>query len=122
MALQAPHVNTGTMTPFLGMLATELDEGDRAIIVMDRAGWHASKTLEVPACITVLLLTPYSPELNPIARLFGYLRGHCLSNRAYDVYQHPLDASAQAWHDLAPALLRSVCACEYLAITAEEGR
>jgi transposase len=81
-----------------------------------------SNALEVPERITMLLLPPYSPELNPIERLFGYLRSHSLSNRAYDDYQHLLDASAEAWRDLTPALLRSVCACDYLAITPEEGR
>jgi len=122
VALQAPHVNTGTMNAFLGMLADELDEGDHAIVVMDQAGWHVSRTLEVPACITILLLPPYSPELNPIERLFGYLRSHYLSNRAYENYQHLLDASTEAWRDLTPALLRSVCACNHLEVTHEEGR
>ena len=122
VALQAPHVKAGTMNAFLGMLAKELDEGDHAIVVMDQAGWHVSRTLEVPACITILLLPPYSPELNPIERLFGYLRSHYLSNRAYENYRHLLDASTEAWRDLTPALLRSVCACNYLEVTHEEGR
>jgi transposase len=76
----------------------------------------------VPACIRILLLPPYSPELNPIERLFGYLRSHYLSNRAYDDYQHLLDAGAEAWRDLTPALLRSVCACDYLDVKPEKGR
>jgi transposase len=122
VALQAPHVNTETMSAFLGMLAEELDEGDHAIVVMDQAGWHVSRSLEVPACIRILLLPPYSPELNPIERLFGYLRSHYLSNRAYDDYQHLLDAGAEAYRDLTPALLRSVCACDYLDVKPEKGR
>ena len=44
VALQAPHVNTGTMSAFPGMLAEELDEGDHAIVVMDQAGWHVIRT------------------------------------------------------------------------------
>jgi transposase len=81
-----------------------------------------SRSLEVPACITILLLPPYSPKLTPIERLFGCLRSRYLSNRAYDDYQHPLDDGAEAWRDLTPALLRSVRACDYLDITPEEGR
>ncbi len=76
MALQAPHVNMGTMGAFPRMLAKELEEDGHAIVVMGQAGWHVSKALKVPACITILLLPPYSPELNPIERLFGYLRSH----------------------------------------------
>jgi transposase len=80
------------------------------------------RLLEMPACITNLLPPPYSPELNQIERLFGYLRSHYLSDRAYDDYQHRLDAGAEAWRDVTPALFRSVCACDYLDITPEEGR
>jgi transposase len=68
----------------------------------------------VPANITILYLPPYSPELNPVERLWGYLRSHYLSNRAYDGYGHLLNASVKAWQDLTPETLRSVCACGYI--------
>lgn len=70
--------------------------------------------------ITILYLPPYSPELNPVERLWAYLRSHYLHNRAFDEYQHLLDAGAQAWQRLTPDLLRSVCACPY--VTPELGR
>jgi transposase len=114
VALQAPHVNTGTMSVFLKMLSEDLGPTDHAVLVMDQAGWHISRRLEVPDNITILLLPPYSPELNPVERLWAYLRSHFLANRAYDDYAHLLDAGAQAWQQLTPELLRSICACEYL--------
>lgn len=114
VALQAPQVNTGTMNVFLRMLSEHLGPHDHAVLIMDQAGWHKSKKLDLPDNITVLFLPPYSPELNPVERLWGYLRSHYLSNRAYDGYQHLLDAGAQAWQNLTPDLLRSVCACPYL--------
>jgi hypothetical protein len=88
LARREPHVNTGTMRAFLGMLAEALDERDRAIVVADQGGWHGSRSLGVPACVTILPLLPYSPELNPIGRLFGYLRSHDLSDRAYGDCRH----------------------------------
>jgi transposase len=111
VALQAPQVNTGTMNVFLRMLGEHLGSHDHAVLIMDQAGWHKSKKLDLPDTITVLFLPPYSPELNPVERLWGYLRSHYLSNRAYDGYQHLLDAGAEAWQHLTPELLRSVCAC-----------
>lgn len=114
VALQAPLVNTGTMSVFLGMLSGELGPRDHAVVIMDQAGWHKARALKVPENITILYLPPYSPELNPVERLWAYLRSHYLSNRAYADYQHLLDAGAQAWQQLTPALLRSVCACDYL--------
>lgn len=114
VALQAPCVNTGTMSVFLGMLSAELEPTDHAVVIMDQAGWHKARALKVPDNITILFLPPYSPELNPIERLWAYLRGHFLSNRAYDDYDHLLDAGAEAWQRLTPQRLRSVCACSYL--------
>ena len=114
VALQAPSINTGTMNVFLGMLSKELGPNDHAALIMDRAGWHKARALVVPENITILYLPPYSPELNPVERLWAYLRSHYLSNRAYDDYQHLLDAGAEAWQQLTPEVLRSVCACPYL--------
>jgi transposase len=120
VALQAPHVNTGTMNVFLRMVSEELKPDEHAVLIMDQAGWHKSRQLAVPDNITVLYLPPYSPELNPVERLWGYVRSHHLSNRAYDGYAHLLAASAQAWQRLTPDRLQSVCHCPYL--TPELGR
>jgi transposase len=114
VALQAPNINTGTMNVFLRMLAKELGPRDHAVLILDQAGWHKARKLVVPDNLTILYLPPYSPELNPVERLWGYMRSHYLSNRAYDGYDHLLDASAQAWQQLTPELLRSVCSCTYL--------
>jgi transposase len=113
VALQAPHVHTGTMNVFLEMLSAELGSNDHAVLIMDQAGWHKAKRLVVPENITVLYLPPYSPELNPVERLWAYLRSHYLSNRAYDDYNHLLQASAEAWQHLTPELLKTVCNCDY---------
>ncbi|MBS0195770.1 MAG: IS630 family transposase [Planctomycetes bacterium] len=114
VALQAPAVNIATMSVFLKMLADELDPDDHAVLIMDQAGWHKSKRLNVPDNITILYLPPYSPELNLMERLWGYLRSHLLSNRAFDDYQDLLDAGARAWQQLTPEPLQSVCSCGYL--------
>ncbi len=114
VALKAPHVNTETMSVFLRMLGDELEPKDHAVLIMDQAGWHVSKRLAVPENITILLLPPYSPELNPVERLWGYMRSHFLANRAFEDYDHRLAAGADAWQRLTPELLRSICRCDYL--------
>ncbi len=97
VALQAPAVNTATFNVFLEMLAGELKPDEHAVLIMDQAGWHKSKKLMLPDNISTLLLPPYSPELNPVERLWAYLRSHYLANRAFDDYRHLLDAGAEAW-------------------------
>lgn len=114
VALQTPSANTETMDVFLASFGAELGPKDHAVLIMDGAGWHKSKKLKVPENVTILLLPPYSPELNPVERLWAYLRSHYLANRAYDDYQHLLQAGAEAWRELTPDLLKTVCACPYL--------
>ena len=43
-------------------------------MILDAAGWHRSQGLVVPGNITLLALPPYSPELNPVERVWHYLR------------------------------------------------
>lgn len=114
-ALLAPNANTGTMNAFLKILAAERRRPDeRIVLIMDGAGWHKSKGLVVPEGITILLLPPYSPELNPVENLWHYLRSHYLSNRAYDDYDALLEAGTTAYRKLTPERLKTICACPYL--------
>jgi transposase len=71
-----------------------------------------AKALKVPKNIWILYLPPYSPELNPVERVWAYLRSHYLANRTFDDSQHLPDAGAEAWQQLTPEALQSVCACD----------
>ena len=113
-ALLAPHVNTGTMNAFLKMASEDLEPDDHAVMIMDQAGWHVSKTLVVPENITILLLPPYSPELNPVENLWHWIKSHHTSNRAYAGYDDLMDGVGAAWRSLTKQRLRSVCRCGYL--------
>ena len=59
---------------------------------MDQAGWHRAKDLVIPANITAVSLPPYSPELNPVERVWLHLRERFLSHRWLEDY----DAIVQA--------------------------
>jgi transposase len=113
-ALLAPNVDTGTMNAFLTILGAERRPGERVVLIMDGAGWHKAKGLRLPDGITVLLLPPYSPELNPVENLWHYLRSHYLSNRAYADYDALLAAGTDAYRRLTPEVIKSVCRCPYL--------
>src|SRR4051812_26080478 len=74
------EVSTGAMTLFLAELARVVPPGTHAVLVLDRAGWHVSGDLIVPANLTLVHLPPYSPELNPVERVWRYLRERWLSH------------------------------------------
>src|SRR5262249_52074296 len=74
------------MQQFLERFATTIGEDEHAVMVLDRAGWHGSRALSVPANVTLVALPPYSPELNPVERIWLYLKERFLSHRLHDDY------------------------------------
>jgi len=116
VALALPEVSTGAMTLFLAELARVVPAGTHAVLVLDRAGWHVSGDLVVPANLTLVHLPPYSPELNPVERVWLYLRERWLSHRVLAGYDAVLDAACAAWNALRaePGRLRSLTAFPWL--------
>ena len=69
----SPVNNTEAMNVFLRTLAGQYPEYN-IILILDGAGWHISKSLIAPENILLLLLPPYSPELNPVEHIWDYIR------------------------------------------------
>jgi transposase len=113
-ALLTPHVKARSFNLFLKTLSNQMQPRDHVVLIMDQAGWHVSREVRMPRNITAFLLPPDSPELNPIERLWAYLKSHHLSNRAYLDDDHLLDAGTDAWNALTPQLIQSICRCDYL--------
>jgi len=83
-----------------------------ALVILDGASWHRSQGLVVPGNITLLPLPPYSPEPNPVERIWHYLRCHWLANSIFRDLKHIMDAGEMAWQRFAAdhGLIRSLCA------------
>ena len=93
---------------FLDAFARALPADQHAIMVLDQAGWHGAKALRVPDAVTLVPLPPYGPELNPVERVWLYLREGFLSHRVLDGYAEIVAACCQAWNALTPERLRSL--------------
>ena len=74
VTLVMPSVNAKVMDLFLAHFADTLDQDAHAVMMCDGAGWHDERALTVPDNVTLALLPPYSPELNPVERVWLYLR------------------------------------------------
>jgi hypothetical protein len=111
VALVLPEATTVAMDLFLAEFGRCLPDGVHAALVLDRAGWHGAKELEVPANVTLVPLPPYAPELNPVERVGLYLRERFLSLRVFEHQRAIVDACCAAWNRLAaePERLRSLC-------------
>jgi transposase len=115
-ALALPQATTAAMAVFLEHFARQLEPGAHAVLLLDQAGWHVSPRLAVPDNVTLLPLPAYSPELNPVERVWLYLRERFLSHRLLDGYAAVLDAACKAWNALTaePGRLASLTAYPYL--------
>jgi transposase len=112
--LVLPEVSTVAMNAFLRRFAETLTADVHAALVVDGAGWHTSHDLQVPDNVTLVPLPLYSPQLNPVERVWLYLRERFLSFRLHPDYEAILDAACAAWRRLTPERLRSLCSYPWL--------
>ena len=113
-ALVLPVVSTEAMSVFLDGFAARLAKDEHAVMVLDQAGWHGANALRVPDNVTLVPLPSYSPELNPVERLWLYLRERHLSHRLLDDYDAIVEACCRAWNQLTPERVRSLCNYPYI--------
>lgn len=111
-----PVVNAAAMQVFLDHVAASRPPDAHLVMVLDGAGWHMSRDLAMPANITPVVLPAYSPELNPVERVWLYLRERFLSLRLFDTTEAIIDACCDAWRRLIaePDRLASLCAYPWI--------
>lgn len=91
----ASSVNIPLFEAELAAFAREVGASPRKqiVLVLDRAGWHASLKLRVPEHIHLLFLPAYSPELQPAEHLWP-LTNTALANRHFATIDALEDAQA----------------------------
>ena len=78
------RANTDEMNRHLLDIAAKVPDDRHAPVVLDGAGWHRSKALEIPANVTLLRLPPYSPELNPVETVFQFPKSRHFANQVFE--------------------------------------
>ncbi|MDF2370670.1 MAG: IS630 family transposase [Rhizobiaceae bacterium] len=114
-ALMLPYANGQAMQMHLDEISRHVARTAHAVLLMDRAGWHTTGQLKVPENITILLLPPRSPELNPVENIWQYMRQNWLSNRVFETYDAIIDAGCEAWNKLLkqPEIITSIGMCDW---------
>ena len=113
-ALVLPEATTRTMQVFLDQFAATLDADEHAVMLLDQAGWHSEQSLAVPSNVALVPLPSYAPQLNPVERVWLYLRERHLSPRLLAGYDAIVEACCSAWNQLTPERLRSLTSYPYL--------
>jgi transposase len=111
--LLLPKVNTECMNIFLQELGQQYGEHP-ILLVMDGASWHKSRSLNLPENVEIVYLPPYSPELNPVERLWHYIKANTIRNKTFLSIELLKDAICSFVSSLKHSLLKSLCSCSYL--------
>ena len=116
-SLILPYANTDMMNLFLQQVSEDFKEFF-VIMLIDRAGWHMSRTLQIPENIRLLPQPPYSPELNPVEHVWEYLREKATPNKAFKSLDQLQDTLCRHLTELenAPEKLRSMTDFPYMRV------
>jgi transposase len=112
VSLIVAHCNTGVFQVFLDTMAREIppEDGKQVHLVLDNAAWHKSAALNWHH-IKPFYLSPYSPDFNPIERLWQHLKGNpmtgYLTNDGEALTNRLLQSLQGVLHD--SKLVRSIC-------------
>jgi transposase len=109
---------------FLDRFAATIADDEHIVMVLDQVGWHDSRALSVPANVTLVAMPPYSPELNPVERVWLYLKERFLSHRLHDDYEAIVDAACKAWRRLTAqaGCIKSLCTYPWIPKVKTSGR
>ena len=115
-ALVLPRVSLWATNQHLAEISKHITPGAHAALVLDGAGWHSAPGLIVPANITLVVLPPYSPELNPAEALWHEMRRRFFALQVFADYDAIVEACCAAWNRVQadPAFIRSVTGYAWL--------
>ena len=71
--LELSHLTADCLQLFMDQFLQAFSESLN-VFVLDNGRFHHAKSLEIPENIVLLFLPPYSPEINPIERLWQDLK------------------------------------------------
>jgi transposase len=78
----ADKMNTESMNKFLRQVSHS-HWNKFIIMIVDGSSTHKSLSLKIPVNIGLIILPPYSPELNPTERIWNIIRRDCLANKYF---------------------------------------
>ena len=98
--LVLPRCNTQAMQWHLDEISSQVSPGAHALLILDRAGWHTTGKLDIPANISLLPLPPRAPELNPVENIWQFMRDNSLSNSIFKSFDEIVAICCEAWNRL----------------------
>ena len=110
-ALILPRLDSENMQIFIDSFLEKIPDNKNIIMVLDGSRAHKNGILRISENLTLYFLPPYSPELNPIERLWLFIKKKYLSFKLYDNLN---ERGAWAWNKISSEMIKSICKCDYL--------
>jgi DDE superfamily endonuclease len=109
--LEMPALDSPCFQVFLNQFAQKYRESLN-IIILDRGRFHRAKALQLPKNIVLEFLPAYSPELNPMERLWEDLKNH-IALELFEHLQLLKDRVASILQQYSPSFLQSITGYPY---------
>lgn len=77
------------------------------IVVIDNAGFHSTKNIEVPENIFLLRIPPYTPELNPCEQVWQYIKNR-YKNQRFESMENLRDWLHQTINKMTSETIKSI--------------
>ena len=103
-----PNLNSENMQIFLNSFSRKIKRNEHILLVLDGSRAHNNNKIKIPKNVTLHFLPPYSPQLNPIERLWSYLKRNHLSFRLYEQLEDIIQAGSDAWNKLTDEIIKSI--------------
>ena len=112
-SLMLPWVNSEIMSFYLKELSSEF-KGKKIMLILDQAGWHRSKLLYKKDNVELVFLPPYSPELNPVEKLWQRLRRQVCRNKSFESEDELMDELTINLNNMGKLDYLNLCKSNYL--------
>jgi hypothetical protein len=116
--LELPLLNAQGFQLFLEHFATT-DPATFHLLLLDNGAFHKAQALRLPPNVSLVFLPPYTPELNPIERLWRDLKDWLAHSRPTSLAQLSKSLCTRLTH-YTPSALRSLTGFRYLLTAAQQ--
>ena len=108
--LEMPRLDSECFSIYLRELGTYYSDS-LCVVILDNAPAHVASAVELPRNVVLLPLPPYSPELNPVERLWQDIK------RRIDVFDGAVRTSLSGLREHVAEIVRSYTASEIASLT-----
>ena len=111
-SLLLPQLNTTTIQVFVDAFAAA-NPTTCNVVLLDTSAVHTTPRIKLPANVARVFLPAYSPELNPVERLWQELRGRMAWKTFVDLEGLEAERGEQLAHDT-PRVVQTLTCSPYL--------